>query len=110
VNFFKELGVLQGRNSDRFSGITGGGSGHEPAHSAYVGRGMLAAAVVGDVFASPPAEAILACLKAVTGAAGSLIIVMNYTGRLKIIKWNCTCLPRNAKLLCIKLTGRMGRT
>ena len=41
---------------------------------------MLAAAVVGDVFASPPAEAILACLKAVTGAAGTLLVVMNYTG------------------------------
>ena len=58
----------------------GGGSGHEPAHGGYVGKGMLAAAVVGYVFASPPAEAILACLKAVTGAAGTLVVIMNYTG------------------------------
>jgi len=59
---------------------TGGGSGHEPAMAGYVGRGMLTAAVAGDVFASPPTEAVLAAIRTVTSDAGALIIVMNYTG------------------------------
>ena len=46
----------------------------------YVGRGMLTAAVAGDVFASPPTEAVLAAIRTVTHSAGALIIVMNYTG------------------------------
>lgn len=40
--------------------ITGGGSGHEPAHSGFVGEGMLTAAICGDIFASPPVDSILA--------------------------------------------------
>ncbi|KAK9915864.1 hypothetical protein WJX75_005396 [Coccomyxa subellipsoidea] len=60
--------------------ISGGGSGHEPAHAGYVGRGMLTAAVAGDVFASPPTEAVLAAVRAVTHAPGVLLIVKNYTG------------------------------
>lgn len=60
----------------------GGGSGHEPAHAGYVGRGMLTAAVAGDVFASPPTEAVLAAVRAVTHAPGVLLIVKNYTGTL----------------------------
>jgi len=40
--------------------LSGGGSGHEPAHSGFVGEGMLAAAICGDVFASPPVDAVLA--------------------------------------------------
>ena len=46
----------------------------------YVGRGMLTAAVAGDVFASPPTEAVLAAIRTVTHSSGALIIVMNYTG------------------------------
>jgi dihydroxyacetone kinase len=60
--------------------LAGGGSGHEPAHAGYVGRGMLTAAVCGDVFASPSAEAVLAAIRTVTGPAGCLLIVKNYTG------------------------------
>ncbi|CAL8469949.1 g9491 [Coccomyxa elongata] len=60
--------------------ISGGGSGHEPAHAGYVGKGMLTAAVAGDVFASPPTEAVLAAIRAVTHAPGVLLIVKNYTG------------------------------
>ena len=60
--------------------ISGGGSGHEPAHAGFVGPGMLTAAVCGDVFASPSVDAVLAALLAVTGPAGSLLIVKNYTG------------------------------
>jgi dihydroxyacetone kinase len=60
--------------------ISGGGSGHEPAHAGYVGRGMLGAAVAGDVFTSPSPDAVLAAIRAVTGPPGALLIVKNYTG------------------------------
>ena len=60
--------------------VSGGGSGHEPAHAGFVGKGMLTAAVCGDVFASPSVDAVLAGILAVTGHAGCLLIVKNYTG------------------------------
>jgi dihydroxyacetone kinase len=60
--------------------ISGGGSGHEPAHAGYVGRGMLSAAVAGDVFTSPSPDAVLAALRATSGPRGALLIVKNYTG------------------------------
>ncbi len=60
--------------------VSGGGSGHEPAHAGFVGKGMLTAAVCGEVFASPSVEAVLAGILAVTGDAGCLLIVKNYTG------------------------------
>ena len=60
--------------------ISGGGSGHEPAHAGFVGPRMLTAAVCGEVFASPSVEAVLAGILAVTGNAGCLLIVKNYTG------------------------------
>ncbi len=65
---------------DRVALVSGGGSGHEPAHAGFVGRGMLTAAVCGDVFASPSVDAVLAGILAVTGEAGCLLIVKNYTG------------------------------
>ncbi|REC94320.1 dihydroxyacetone kinase subunit DhaK [Kushneria indalinina] len=60
--------------------ISGGGSGHEPAHAGFVGPGMLTAAVAGDIFASPGVEAILAGIRACCGEAGCLLIIKNYTG------------------------------
>jgi dihydroxyacetone kinase len=60
--------------------VSGGGSGHEPAHAGFVGPGLLAAAVCGDVFASPSVEAVLAGILAVTGEAGCVLIVKNYAG------------------------------
>jgi triose/dihydroxyacetone kinase / FAD-AMP lyase (cyclizing) len=60
--------------------ISGGGSGHEPAHAGFVGEGMLAAAICGDVFASPSVDAVLAGILAVTGKAGCVLVVKNYTG------------------------------
>jgi ATP-dependent dihydroxyacetone kinase len=60
--------------------ISGGGSGHEPAHAGYVGAGMLTAAVAGDVFTSPSADSVLAAIRAVSGPAGAVLIVKNYTG------------------------------
>lgn len=60
--------------------VSGGGSGHEPSHAGFVGKGMLTAAVCGEVFASPSVDAVLAGILAVTGKAGCLLIVKNYTG------------------------------
>ncbi|WP_288406839.1 dihydroxyacetone kinase family protein [uncultured Pseudomonas sp.] len=60
--------------------ISGGGSGHEPAHAGYVGEGMLTAAVAGDVFTSPSVDAVLAAIRAAGGPAGALLVVKNYTG------------------------------
>jgi len=60
--------------------LSGGGSGHEPAHAGYVGQGMLHAAVAGDVFTSPSVDAVLAAIRAVAGPPGVLLIVKNYTG------------------------------
>ncbi|MGL6212170.1 MAG: dihydroxyacetone kinase subunit DhaK, partial [Paracoccaceae bacterium] len=67
-------------DKSRVAVISGGGSGHEPAHAGFVGRGMLTAAVCGDVFASPSVDAVLAGILAVTGKAGCVLIVKNYTG------------------------------
>lgn len=60
--------------------VSGGGSGHEPAHAGYLGEGMLAAAVPGSLFASPPVSAVLEAIRAVTGPAGALLVIKNYTG------------------------------
>ncbi len=60
--------------------IAGGGSGHEPAHAAFVGPGLLTAAICGEVFASPSVDAVFAAIMAVTGKAGCLVIFKNYTG------------------------------
>lgn len=62
--------------------ISGGGSGHEPAHAGYVGEGMLDAAVAGDVFTSPTPDAIFEAVKAVDSGNGVLLIIKNYTGDL----------------------------
>jgi dihydroxyacetone kinase len=60
--------------------ISGGGSGHEPAHAGYVGTGMLAAAIAGDVFTSPSVDAVLAAIRAAGGPRGTVLVVKNYTG------------------------------
>jgi len=60
--------------------VSGGGSGHEPLHSGFVGRGMLDAACPGAVFTSPVPDQILAATRAVDAGAGVLHIVKNYTG------------------------------
>ncbi|MGL4488408.1 MAG: dihydroxyacetone kinase subunit DhaK [Rhizobiaceae bacterium] len=60
--------------------ISGGGAGHEPSHAGFVGKGMLTAAVSGEIFASPSVDAVLTAIRHVTGEAGCLLIVKNYTG------------------------------
>lgn len=60
--------------------LSGGGSGHEPAHAGYIGDGMLSGAVLGGVFASPSIASIYAAICAAAGSHGVLLIVKNYTG------------------------------
>lgn len=60
--------------------ISGGGSGHEPAHGGYVGEGMLDAAVAGAVFTSPTPDQVLEGIKAIATDAGVLMVIKNYTG------------------------------
>jgi dihydroxyacetone kinase len=60
--------------------LSGGGRGHEPAHAGSVGRGMLTAAIAGDVFTSPSSDAVLYAIRACAGPAGAALIVKNYTG------------------------------
>lgn len=60
--------------------ISGGGSGHEPAHAGLIGPGLLTAAVCGDVYASPSVDAVLSAILQVTGPSGCLLVVKNYTG------------------------------
>jgi triose/dihydroxyacetone kinase / FAD-AMP lyase (cyclizing) len=60
--------------------ISGGGSGHEPAHAGYIGVGMLSAAVIGEVFTSPSSDSVFAAIKAVSGEPGAVLVVKNYTG------------------------------
>lgn len=60
--------------------VSGGGSGHEPAHAGYVGQGMLSAAVCGQVFTSPTPDQIYEAIKAVDQGQGVFCIVKNYSG------------------------------
>ncbi|KAF0683102.1 Aste57867_24790 [Aphanomyces stellatus] len=60
--------------------LSGGGSGHEPAHAGYIGDGMLTGVVCGDVFASPNTKQVLAAIRLAAGPHGCLVIVKNYTG------------------------------
>ncbi|ARP49789.1 MULTISPECIES: dihydroxyacetone kinase subunit DhaK [Caproicibacterium] len=68
------------KKTNKVALISGGGSGHEPAHAGYVGRGMLDAAVPGPVFTSPTPDQILAGIHEVATEQGVLMVVKNYTG------------------------------
>ncbi|KAM5353494.1 hypothetical protein ACJ41O_000144 [Fusarium nematophilum] len=60
--------------------VSGGGSGHEPAWTGYVGKNMLAASVQGDIFASPSTKQILAAVESVPSDEGTILVITNYTG------------------------------
>eukprot|EP00644_Phytophthora_capsici_P001493 jgi/Phyca11/505024/fgenesh2_kg.PHYCAscaffold_10_\ len=60
--------------------ISGGGSGHEPAHGGYIGEGMLTGVVCGGVFASPSTQQVLTAIRLAAGPHGCLVVVKNYTG------------------------------
>ena len=72
--------VVRAKKSDKVALISGGGSGHEPAHAGYVGEGMLDGAVCGAVFTSPTPDQIYEGIKAVDAGKGVLMIIKNYTG------------------------------
>jgi len=67
-------------NKKKASIISGGGSGHEPAHSGFVGFGMLDAAVVGEIFTSPTPDQIFNGIKAIDNGKGVLMVIKNYSG------------------------------
>jgi dihydroxyacetone kinase-like protein len=60
--------------------VSGGGSGHEPSHGGFVGKGMLDAAVAGAMFTSPTPDQVYEAIKAADGGKGALLIIKNYTG------------------------------
>ena len=60
--------------------VSGGGSGHEPTHAGFVGKGMLSAAVCGEVFTSPTPDQIYAAIKAVDQGQGVFLVIKNYSG------------------------------
>lgn len=72
--------VRSNKKQGKVALISGGGSGHEPAHGGYVGEGMLDAAVAGPVFTSPTPDQVLEGIKAVATEAGVLMVIKNYTG------------------------------
>ena len=72
--------IVRKELTDKVGLVSGGGSGHEPAHAGYVGKGMLDAAVSGEVFTSPTPDQVLAAIKAVHRGKGVFLIIKNYTG------------------------------
>ncbi|GAB4813888.1 hypothetical protein N2152v2_000934 [Parachlorella kessleri] len=84
--------------------VSGGGSGHEPAMAGYVGAGMLAAAVCGEVFASPSEDAVLAAIRAVTGPAGVLAIAAGGGGEFQLLPATSR-LPTGCLLVVMNYTG-----
>ena len=72
--------VRKNKKTDKVALVSGGGSGHEPAHAGFVGEGMLDAAVSGAVFTSPTPDQIYEAIKAVNTDKGVLLIIKNYTG------------------------------
>jgi dihydroxyacetone kinase len=82
LDSFPEIRVVCRREWDKqqVAVISGGGSGHEPAHAGFVGQGMLNTAVCGNIFASPSVDAVLSAIVSVSGDKGCLLVVKNYTG------------------------------
>lgn len=79
--YTEKLEVIARREkSDKTAVISGGGAGHEPAHAGYVGRGMLDAAVCGNVFSSPSPDRILEGIRQTECGKGVLMIIKNYSG------------------------------
>lgn len=75
-----EVMVRSNKKNGKVALVSGGGSGHEPAHAGFVGEGMLDAAVCGAVFTSPTPDQVFEAIKAVQTDAGVLLVIKNYTG------------------------------
>lgn len=82
LDFVEKYKVVKKKeiNKDKVTLISGGGSGHEPAHAGFVGKGMLDAAVCGDVFASPSTIQVYNSILKTQSKKGTLLIIKNYSG------------------------------
>lgn len=81
IVYVPELEVIARKEkTGRVGIVSGGGSGHEPAHAGYVGDGMLDAAVAGHVFSSPSPDRILEGIKRADSGKGVLLVIKNYSG------------------------------
>lgn len=81
LSYIPNAEVIHRKNlSKKVALVSGGGSGHEPAHAGYVGYGMLDAAVAGNVFASPSPDRIIKAIETVNQGEGVLLIIKNYSG------------------------------
>ncbi|MGO3733194.1 MAG: dihydroxyacetone kinase subunit DhaK [Vagococcus sp.] len=72
--------VKKQKESGKVGLVSGGGSGHEPAHAGFVGKGMLTAAVCGEIFTSPTPDQVLEGIKAADQGAGVFLVIKNYSG------------------------------
>jgi triose/dihydroxyacetone kinase / FAD-AMP lyase (cyclizing) len=88
LELLKKYKVIKRKQTqvDKVTLISGGGSGHEPAHAGFVGEGMLDAAVCGDMFASPSQIQVYQAIKETAGKNGTLLIIKNYSGDIMNFK------------------------
>ena len=88
IEFLEKFKVLKKKeiNASKVTLISGGGSGHEPAHAGFIGSGLLDAAVCGDVFASPSQIQVYQAIKETASEAGTLLIIKNYSGDMMNFK------------------------
>lgn len=88
LQFIEKFKIIKKRNinKEKVTLISGGGSGHEPAHAGYVGEGMLDAAVCGDVFASPSQIQVYQAIRETASNKGTLLIIKNYSGDMMNFK------------------------
>jgi triose/dihydroxyacetone kinase / FAD-AMP lyase (cyclizing) len=92
--------------------ISGGGSGHEPAWTGFVGDGMLSAAVCGEIFASPSTKQIMAAVRNVPSDAGIILCITNYTGDMLhfgLAREKGEALGYNVKVVCMAEDAALGR-
>ena len=84
ISQVKDTEAVMRADKDSMTGkvgiVSGGGSGHEPTHAGFVGKGMLSAAVCGEVFTSPTPDQIYAAIKAVDQGQGVFLVIKNYSG------------------------------
>ncbi len=93
VQFEPTFVTRRNKSSNKVALISGGGSGHEPLHAGYVGKGMLDAACPGQVFTSPTPDQMLAAAEAVYAGKGVLFIVKNYAGDVMNFEMAAEMLP-----------------
>lgn len=88
LEFVRKYKIIKKKDIDKnkVSLISGGGSGHEPAHAGFIGKGMLDAAICGDVFASPSQIQVYQGIKATASDKGTLLIIKNYSGDMMNFK------------------------